>query len=108
MPGIGLPKTAARMAASTGSCPPSELASAASADAVGSCFYIDPQTGDLLELSDRADRGYRWAFYALHDLDFGFLLHHRPAWDITVWLLLAAGMTVAASSIAIGWARLRR
>ncbi|MTJ84379.1 MAG: PepSY domain-containing protein [Telmatospirillum sp.] len=70
--------------------------------------HIDPGTGELLGRLDRSDRQYRWLFHAAHSLDFGPLLRHRPAWDLVVWILSAAGLAVSISGLIVGWRRLAR
>lgn len=77
-------------------------------DAAQTWFHIDPVTGDILGRLDATRRGYRWVFNALHSLDFPWLLAHRPAWDIVVWLLSMAGLIVSVSGVVIGWRYLRR
>jgi hypothetical protein len=77
-------------------------------DDVQSWFHIDPTTGDILNRSDASRRSYRWLFNALHQFDFPFLLAHRPAWDIVVWLLSILGTIVSASGVVIGWRYLKR
>lgn len=73
-------------------------------DAEATTLYIDPDTGELLRATDRAARAGRWLRTGLHDWDFAWL-RGRPAWDVTV-LVLLAGVT---ASCAIGaWLGLRR
>ncbi|PZN30774.1 MAG: peptidase [Proteobacteria bacterium] len=71
-------------------------------------IYIDPETGDVLARIDRGRRIHRWLFNGLHRLDFRWLRHNRPAWDIALWSLSAAGLVVSLSGVVIGWRRLRR
>lgn len=78
------------------------------ADPSATWFHIDPATGEILGRLDRSDRLYRWLFNGLHRLDFGFLIHHRPAWDAVVLLLLLGGLLVSVSGIVIGVRRLGR
>lgn len=47
-------------------------------------------------------------FNFLHDFDLRVLRHHRPAWDLVIWLLSIGGMVVAVSGVVIGWRRLGR
>ena len=77
-------------------------------DEAQSWFHIDPVTGDILGRSDSSRRSYRWLFEALHRFDFPWLLAHRPAWDIVVWLLSLLGMTISVSGVVIGWRYLRK
>jgi hypothetical protein len=75
-------------------------------DPAESWFYIDPISGRMVGVADKSLRLYRWTFSALHSLDFGFLVRHRPLWDMVVWLLSAAGLIVSISGVVIGWRRL--
>lgn len=76
-------------------------------DPAASWFYIDPATGRMVGVADTSLRLYRWTFSALHSLDFGFLIRHRPLWDIVVWLLSIAGLIISVSGVVIGWRRIR-
>lgn len=78
------------------------------ADAGRSWIYINPATGEVLDISNASSRTYRWVFAGLHQLDFRFLIHHRPAWDIVLWLLGLGGMITSVSGVIIGWRRLSR
>ena len=77
-------------------------------DAQRSWIYLDPTTGEVLDISNASSRAYRWVFAGVHQLDFRFLDHHRPAWDLTMWLLLLGGTITSISGIVIGWRRLKR
>lgn len=77
------------------------------ADPDATWFHIAPGTGEILDRLDRSARAYRWLFDGLHTWDFSALLRHRPVWDGLVWLLSAAGLTIALSGVVIGWRRLR-
>ncbi len=76
-------------------------------DPARSWFYIDPLSGRMVGVADQSLRLYRWTFSALHSLDFGFLIRHRPLWDLVVWLLSAAGLVISVSGVVVGWRRLR-
>ena len=76
-------------------------------DADATWFHVDPGTGEVQNRLDRSGRINRWVFNGLHTLDFGLLLRHRPAWDIVLWLLSAAGLVVSISGTVMGWRRLR-
>ncbi len=60
-------------------------------DALGSMFYIDPSTAQIVAGYDSASRVNRWLYHGLHSLDFPWLYRHRPAWDLVVLALLAGG-----------------
>ncbi len=70
--------------------------------------HIDPDTGELLQFLNDGERRYRWYFHALHSLDFPWLLQFRPLWDIVIWLLSLAGLTISISGVVIAWRRLFR
>ncbi|MGO4326071.1 PepSY domain-containing protein [Cupriavidus sp. 2TAF22] len=77
-------------------------------DAAATWAYLDATNGSLLGRSDGSRRAYRWLFNAAHSWDLGWLLRHRPAWDIAVWALSAAGLLISVSGVVIGWRRLFR
>jgi uncharacterized iron-regulated membrane protein len=71
-------------------------------------FYLDPASGQIVDYADDTSRLYRWLFNGLHQLDFPFLIRHRPAWDITVITLCLCGAFLSLSGLVIGWRRLRK
>jgi len=77
-------------------------------DADRTWVHVDPQTGRVISWMRASDRVHRWLFNAFHSLDFRWLLAHRPAWDLVMWLLSIAGLAISTSSVVIGWRRLRR
>ena len=72
-----------------------------------SWFHLDPATGQLLAWLDQGGRQHRWLFNALHSFDIGWL-RQRPLWDMVLWALSLAGLTVSISGVVVGWRRLRR
>jgi hypothetical protein len=50
----------------------------------------------------------RWLYHGLHSLDFPFLYHRRPLWDVVVILLSLGGIASVATSLTPAWRRLRR
>jgi uncharacterized iron-regulated membrane protein len=78
------------------------------ADPQQSWIYIDPASGEVLDINNASSRAYRWVFAGLHQMDLRVLIHHRPAWDITLWLLGLGGVITSISGIVIGWRRLTR
>ncbi|MDD5460057.1 MAG: PepSY domain-containing protein [Methylococcales bacterium] len=77
------------------------------ADDTGTCFYLDPQDGKLIAKLDRSGRILRWLYSGLHHWDFGWL-YYRPIWDVWMltWILL--GLVLGASSLVVGWRRLKQ
>ncbi len=78
------------------------------ADAARTWVHIDPASGAILGDLDARRRLYRWLFDLLHKWDLNLLTLHRPAWDLLLWLLSAAGVITSVSGTWIGWKRLRR
>jgi hypothetical protein len=70
--------------------------------------HVDPRTGRLVGWLRASDRIHRWLFNSLHSFDFAWLLKSPPAWDVLMWTLSLAGLSISVSSIVIGWRRLRR
>ncbi len=77
-------------------------------DPAGTWFHLDLESGELLNRLTIKGRWQRWLYYGLHSLDFGFLIDHRPAWDLVVITLCLAGFTFSATALTIAWRRLRR
>lgn len=78
------------------------------ADPNRSWIYIDPANGEVLDINNASSRAYRWVFAGLHQFDFRFLVHNRPAWDVTLWTLGIGGVITSISGMVIGWRRLTR
>ena len=63
--------------------------------------------GAMLEKFDRSRRAYRWAYGALHTLDFPALIA-RPLLRTTLIVMLCGlGLTFSVTGVVIGWRRLR-
>lgn len=77
-------------------------------DSAKTWVYISPRTGEIVGLSDSRRRLYRWFYDGLHRWDFGFLINHRPFWDLWMWAWLIPGLVVAVSGVVIGVRRLSR
>ncbi|WKJ91933.1 PepSY domain-containing protein [Methylomonas montana] len=77
------------------------------ADEAGTRFYLDPQDGRLLARLDRSRRVYRWLYSGLHHWDFGWL-YQRPIWDAWMLTWVAFGLVLGASSLVVGWRRLKK
>jgi len=77
------------------------------ADGAGTRVYIDPEDGRLLARQDTSRRAFRWLFSAVHHWDVGWL-YQRPLWDAWMLTWVLCGLVLSASSVVIGWQRLRR
>ncbi|QOZ53967.1 PepSY domain-containing protein [Bradyrhizobium sp. CCBAU 53338] len=70
-------------------------------------FDIDGADGSVLQRLDSSRRAYRWAYSALHTLDFPVLKAHPRLRDILIVGLCALGLVFSVTGIVIGWRRLR-
>jgi hypothetical protein len=70
-------------------------------------FQIDGATGAVLERLDASRRAYRWAYTALHTLDFPILFAHPALRSGLIVLLCAIGFAFSVTGAVIGWRRLR-
>jgi uncharacterized iron-regulated membrane protein len=77
-------------------------------DAEHSRYYFDPVSGALLLKIDRAARGYRWWFNAIHRWDFSPGMRHRPLWDFVVGALLLGVTASSITGVVLGFRRLTR
>ncbi len=77
------------------------------ADEVGTRYYLDPQDGKLLAKLDRSGRVLRWLYSGLHHWDFGWL-YQRPLWDVWMLIWVSLGLVLGASSLVVGWRRLKQ
>jgi hypothetical protein len=76
-------------------------------DESGTLIYVDPQDGRLIGKYDRSRRVLRWLYSALHHWDFGWL-YYRPLWDVWMLVWISFGLVLGASSVVIGWRRLKK
>ncbi|MEC4748455.1 PepSY domain-containing protein [Methylomicrobium sp. Wu6] len=76
-------------------------------DESGTLIYLDPQDGRLIGKFDRSRRVFRWLYSALHHWDFGWL-YYRPLWDAWMLVWISFGLVLGASSVVIGWRRLKK
>jgi len=77
------------------------------ANDTGTLFYLDPQDGRLLAKLDRSRRVFRWLYSGLHHWDFGWL-YQRPIWDAWMLIWVSFGLVLGASSLVVGWRRLKQ
>jgi hypothetical protein len=75
------------------------------ADAESTTYYLDAQTGRMVDALDDTGRASRWLRTGLHDFDFTPSLRRRPLWDAVV-LVLLAGVTILCATGA--WIAVRR
>ncbi|HEV2155176.1 PepSY domain-containing protein [Bradyrhizobium sp.] len=71
-------------------------------------FDIDSADGSVLQRLDASRRAYRWAYSALHTLDFPILMAHPRLRDVLIVSLCALGLVFSITGIVIGWRRLRQ
>ncbi|ANE57655.1 PepSY domain-containing protein [Methylomonas sp. DH-1] len=76
-------------------------------DQAGTRVYLDPQDGRILAKLDSRRRLYRWLYSGLHHWDFGWL-YYRPIWDVWMLTWVGFGVVLGASSLVIGWKRLKK
>jgi hypothetical protein len=77
-------------------------------DAPRTWLYLDPRRGTIVRKEERLSRLNRWLYHGLHSLDFPFLYYRRPLWDAVVIVLSLGGLLISASTLLVGWRRLRR
>ncbi|MET4385538.1 hypothetical protein ABIB73_001273 [Bradyrhizobium sp. F1.4.3] len=70
-------------------------------------FDIDGADGRVLQRLDASRRAYRWAYSALHTLDFPVLMAHPHVRDVLIAGLCTLGLVFSITGIVIGWRRLR-
>lgn len=70
-------------------------------------FDIDGADGRVLQRLDGSRRAYRWAYSALHTLDFPVLLAYPRLRDVLIVGLCALGLVFSITGMVIGWRRLR-
>ena len=70
-------------------------------------FDIDSADGSVLQRLDASRRAYRWAYTALHTLDFPMLMAHPLLRDVLIVGLCALGLVFSITGVVIGWRRLR-
>jgi hypothetical protein len=77
-------------------------------DADGTRYYIDPRTARTVGSYSAKGWTARWLYHGLHSLDFPWLYNHRPAWDVVVIALMAAGIALSVTSIVLAWRVVRK
>ncbi|TQF42409.1 hypothetical protein UNPF46_05240 [Bradyrhizobium sp. UNPF46] len=69
-------------------------------------FDIDSADGTVLQRLDASRRAYRWAYGALHTLDFPTLIARPLLRDILIVAPCGLGLVFSVTGIVIGWRRL--
>jgi PepSY-associated TM region len=70
-------------------------------------YYLDPNTGALLQRADTNGRWHRWLFGGLHRIDFASWMRARPVWDIIVLILMLGGLGLTATGLYLAIQRVR-
>lgn len=70
-------------------------------------FDVDSASGVVMQRLDTSRRAYRWAYTALHTLDFPVLLRHQLVRTVLVLALCGLGLLFSITGVVIGWRRLR-
>lgn len=71
-------------------------------------FHIDGSSGAMSKKLDASRRAYRWAYGALHTLDFPALAARPALRTALIVMLCGLGMAFSLTAVVIGWRRLRR
>jgi hypothetical protein len=71
-------------------------------------YYVDPKTARVVGGYSSRSWVTRWLYHGLHSLDFPWLYNHRPAWDITVLILMLGGVALSVTSVILGVQVLQR
>jgi hypothetical protein len=77
-------------------------------DARKTVLYVNPRTGLIEARYTNKSRLERWLYNGLHSLDFPFLYHHRPLWDVTVIVLSIGGFLLSGTGIVLSFKYLRK
>jgi hypothetical protein len=78
------------------------------ADQSNTWLYINPSTAMIQARYTDRSRLERWLYNGLHSLDFPFLYHHRPLWDVTVIVLSVGGFLLSITGIILTQRYLRK
>ena len=70
-------------------------------------YYLDPNTGALLQRADSTGRWRRWMFSGLHRLDFAAWMRGSPLRDILMWLTMLGGLAVSVTGVYLAIRRIR-
>jgi hypothetical protein len=70
-------------------------------------YYLDPNSGALLQRADSNRRWHRWLFTGLHRIDFAAWMRVRPVWDMIVLTLMLGGLGLTATGFYLSIRRIR-
>jgi hypothetical protein len=70
-------------------------------------FHVDGANGAMLEKLDASRRAYRWAYAALHTLDFPALTARPLLRTVLIVTLCGFGLAFSLTAVVIAWRRLR-
>jgi uncharacterized iron-regulated membrane protein len=70
-------------------------------------YYLDPNSGALIQRVDSTGRWRRWLFSGLHRLDFTQWMRTRPFRDILMWFMLLGGLTASVTGVYLAFRRVR-
>ena len=70
-------------------------------------YYLDPNTGALVQRADSTGRWRRWLFSGLHRLDFTAVMRERPFRDILMWLTMLGGLAISLTGVYLAVRRIR-
>lgn len=67
-------------------------------DPDGSCYYINPKTGDSRYLNRNA-RVRKWLYQALHSFSIKWLVERPVLWNLLMWMVLTAGTIISLTGV---------
>jgi hypothetical protein len=70
-------------------------------------YYLDPNTGALVQRADSTGRWRRWLFSGLHRLDFAQWMRARPLRDLLMWSTLLGGLAASVTGVYLAFRRVR-
>ena len=70
-------------------------------------YHIDCANGRVIEKLDASRRAYRWAYQALHTLDFPALAQRETLRTVLILTLCGGGVAFSLTGVVIGWRRLK-
>jgi uncharacterized iron-regulated membrane protein len=68
-------------------------------------YYLDPNTGALVQRADSTGRWRRWLFSGPHRLDFTEWMRARPLRDVLIWLTLLGSLAVSVTGVYLAFRR---